>query len=65
MQNKLIVGWRVLCADCGVNCDLHHCYVDSECELHDESLEDECRNEGTLLCSECITKREEENDEIE
>jgi hypothetical protein len=51
MKQELVVGWRILCVDCGVNCDLHACYNDSD---------DECNHEF-LLCSECIKKRQEES----
>jgi len=51
MKQELVVGWRILCVDCGSSCDLHGCYNDSD---------EECDHEF-LLCSECIKKRQGEN----
>lgn len=51
MKQELVVGWRIICVDCGVNCDLHACYNNSD---------DECDHEF-LLCTECIKKRKEES----
>lgn len=52
---SLLVGWRLICHDCGSNCDLHHCYVDCD---HGEEIEGECENEGFDLCGKCIEKRD-------
>lgn len=61
-MTNLTVGWRILCADCGSNCDLHACFVDCE---HGDTEHGECNNENLLLCSECIEKREENESEKE
>lgn len=58
MSDKLTIGWRLLCHDCGSNYDLHACFIDCDHGENDGS-EGECNNEAINLCGECIEKREE------
>lgn len=54
------IGWRLLCADCGSNTNLMKCYEEVTND-HNETEERDFE-----LCSECIEKREkEENDNDE
>lgn len=57
---NLTVGWRLLCYDCGSNCDLHHCYTECDCDI-DHDGEGECTHEGIDLCGLCIEIREGNN----
>lgn len=48
-MNELLVGWRILCADCGSSADLHQCFIN-------ETEQDE--GKGIKLCKDCIKDRE-------
>lgn len=51
MPKEFTESFRIICADCGINCDLSHCYEDIE-------TEDGTSFRDFALCRQCINVRE-------
>lgn len=49
----LVVGWRVLCADCNSNTDLHKAFEIGQGDDEDHEFE---------LCTQCIQQREKDGE---